>query len=275
MIGFGHPFGIHSGAVHLGNQLDERNQALVRQRPAGTVAGGLIGQHFDAMHDSARHGLSAFRTGVVVGSGFLRRQADLTVSVPVVMVLAFFRKKLDRPQEQRGIATRKGGLDTGERQVAVQHVGLTAKLARGMGIGVRDQGNAVELTQSPVHGRVRRQSGFNHVDMGTQFPETFFQRIKPRVGPEHRKMRRPGMRRDEQGLRSAFQHDAQQILTVQPQDGPSVGMEVADARQLVRHVRHGAETRRKDQIMHFARTFVTLINTADLGSQHEPDVGPA
>ena len=52
-------------------------------------------------------------------------------------------------------------------------------------------------------------------------------------------------------------------------------MKVADTRQLIRHVRHGAETRRKDQVMHFARTFMALIDTTDLGRQHEPDLGPA
>ena len=52
-------------------------------------------------------------------------------------------------------------------------------------------------------------------------------------------------------------------------------MQVADTRQLVRHVRHGAEARGENQVMYFARAFMALINTADLGSQHEPDLGPA
>ena len=209
MIGFGDSFGIHSGATNLRNQLDQRNQAPVRQRPPSTMPCRLVGQYFDAVHDPARHGLPAFGTGIIVGSGFLRRQADPAVSVSVEMVLAFFRKKLDCPQKERGIPTRKGRLDAVERQVTVQHVGFPAELARGMGIGVRDQGNAVELAQSPVHGRIRGQSGFEHPDMGTQVPETFFQRIKPRVGPEHRKMRGPCMGRDKEGFRCALDHYSQ------------------------------------------------------------------
>ena len=209
MIGFGDPFGIHSGATDFRNQLDQRNQTPVRQRPLSAMPRRLIGQYFDAVHDPARHGFPAFGTGIIVGPGFFRRQADMAGSVSVEMILAFFRKKLDRPQKERGIPARKGRLDAVERQVTVQHVGFPAELARGMSIGVRDQGNAVELTQSPVHGRIRGQSGFDHLDMGTQVSETFFQRIKSRVGPEHRKVRGPCMGRDKEGFRCAFDHYSQ------------------------------------------------------------------
>lgn len=109
------------------------------------------------------------------------------------MVLTFLWEKFNRSQKLLGIATREGFLDSLEREVAIQHIGLSPKFARRMGIGISNKRDAFQLIQSPVHRRIRRQSRFNNLDMWGKFAKTFFQRIKTGVGSKYRKVGGPDM----------------------------------------------------------------------------------
>ena len=63
---------------------------------------------------------------------------------------------------------------------------------------------------------------------------------------------------DKDGLRAAIQGDLEQILAIQPQYGPAVGMDIADGFQTAGEVFGGLKTGKYDQIMNFARFAVFL-----------------
>ena len=48
--------------------------------------------------------------------------------MPIIMVLTFLWEKFNRSQKLLGIATREGFLDSLEREVAIQHIGLSPSL---------------------------------------------------------------------------------------------------------------------------------------------------
>ena len=77
-------------------------------------------------------------------------------------------------------------------------------------------------------------------------------------------MRRPDMRRYKDGVGAKLQNDFQQIMTVQPENGPAVGMDIADGFQLPRYNFRGFKSRKQYQAMHFPDAVPLLIYGAYL-----------
>ena len=74
---------------------------------------------------------------------------------------------------------------------------------------------------------------------------------------------------NENGLRAAVQRDFQQVAAIQPQNGPPVGMEIADGLQPVGEGFGGFQPRQEDDMMHLARFSTAFIDGADLARHHE------
>ena len=89
----------------------------------------------------------------------------------------------------------------------------------------------VEGRQLPVHERVRRKPRLDGIDVRRQFLVAFFQRVEARSRAEDRKVRGPGMGGNIQVVRRSVQRDPEQLLCIEPQDRPAVGLEVSDLRE--------------------------------------------
>ena len=78
---------------------------------------------------------------------------------------------------------------------------------------------------------------------------------------------------DEDGFWAGFQGDLQEVPAVQPQDGPPIGVDVADGLQPpgegVRRLQAGKE----DQVVHLAGAAVFLVDVADLPGDDKPGRG--
>ena len=70
-------------------------------------------------------------------------------------------------------------------------------------------------------------------------------------------------------MRPALQHHFQQVARVQADDGPSVGIEVADGAQFLREAFGGIQVRKIDQVVDFAHLAAALVNGADLALEHK------
>ena len=72
----------------------------------------------------------------------------------VQVILAFIREKLNGAGKTlAGAQSRSHGR---KREPSGKEIGLPADLLRRMGVGVGDQGEAVQRAQPPIHGRIRR-----------------------------------------------------------------------------------------------------------------------
>ena len=133
-----------------------------------------------------------------------------------------------------------------------------------MRVGVRHQRIAVERRHPPVHRRIGRQPRFERANMRRHVEKTGLDRIESGERAQHRKVRRPNMRGNEYGARTAVERDLGQIPTRQPQDRPPVRMQVADALQPFRQRFGVLDRRQQNEIVYLARLTVLLVNTADL-----------
>ena len=264
-IHFLHPLGRGARAQtirqHLG-QGDEAFKGLGQGSGRGAV-GQLLhaAEHADGERPSADGAAPAQRRRF---GGF---QTALAAPVAVQMVLALLRVKFDGAVQ--ALAGFQRAPQRGVGRGALQHVGLAAQLGGGMRVGVGDQKVAVQHGQAAVHGRVGGKAGFQRVDMAGQVTIAFFQRGEIRKRPKERKVRRPDMGRDEDGLRTAVQRDFQQVAAIQPQNGPPVGMEIADGLQPVGEGFGGFQPRQEDDMMHLARFSAAFIDGADLARHHK------
>ena len=122
----------------------------------------------------------------------------------------------------------------------------------------------------PVHGRVGGQPSLHGVDMGRQVGKAPLDGVKAREGPEHGEVGGPDVGGDKLSLRAGLQGQLQQVPAVQTQNGPPVGVDVADGfqpgGQLVRRLQIGQE----DQVVDLSGLSVPLIDGADLPGDHEP-----
>jgi len=84
------------------------------------------------------------------------------------------------------------------------------------------------------------------------------------------------VRGDERAARINLQDDFQEVATVQPQDGPAVGADVADAFEPRLQPFQRGKGGHKDQVMDLADSVVLLVDVADLAAQqkaHRPLTG--
>ena len=80
------------------------------------------------------------------------------------------------------------------------------------------------------------------------------------------------MGRDKHGIGRNIEGDPEQLLRIEPQDRPAVGLEVADLRQGAVQAFRALEVRREDDGMHLPRLAVLAVDAADLGGKDERDI---
>ena len=197
-----------------------------------------------------------------------RGQADAAVPVAIQVVLALLGEELHRALESLSGADGPDQLRVGE--AGVQKIRLPAQLGGGMGVGVGDQGESVQGRDPPVHGRIRGEARLHRVDVAGQIPEALLHGIEAGEGAKQSEVGRPDVSGDEFRVRAGVQGQLQQVPTVQPQNGPSVGVDVADGLQpggeLVRRLQRGQQ----DQVVDFPGSAVALVDAADLPGDNEP-----
>ena len=107
------------------------------------------------------------------------------------------------------------------------------------------------------------------MDVGRKIFETLLHRVKPGECPEQGKVRSPDMRRDIDCLRTQFQQDLQQVMTVQPQDRAAVRMDIPDLLQFRRYLLRVLKPGEQDQAVDLAHFSIFLINRTDLPCDHK------
>ena len=211
----------------------------------------------------------ALRADAARRQGLRRLPADIALAVPVVVVFALLRIELQGAGETLRIARPERLVDPPVRQLRVETGRLASQLLRRVRVRVRDNGEIVQARQPPVHRRIGRQSRLHREDVGQQILVALLQTVEPRTGPQHREVRCPDVRRNEQHLRAHLQTDLEQVAAVQPQNRPAVRLYVADRRQPPVQPFGRLEVRQNDHIVHLARLVVLLVDRTDLHRQHE------
>jgi len=100
-----------------------------------------------------------------------------------------------------------------------------------VGVGIGDQGEAVEGREPPVHRRVGGKTGFQGEDVLGLLLEAFLHGVEPGEGAEKRIPRRPHVRRDDEGLRGHAAHELDELLYRETEDGPAVSGQVPEPAQ--------------------------------------------
>ena len=191
-----------------------------------------------------------------------RSQADAAVAVPVQVILPLLREKFDRPQEA---LTRADGVNhSGIGERGIHQVGLPPQLGGGVGVGVGDECEPIQLGDAPVHRRIGREPCLHRVDVRRQVVKALLDGVKVGECAKHGKVRRPDVRRDELGLRAGVQRQLEQIAAVETQDWPSVGVDVPDGLQFCGQLVRRLQTGQQDHVVHLARFAIALIDAADL-----------
>ena len=98
---------------------------------------------------------------------------------------------------------------------------------------------------------------------------------KPDFEPRGREPRGPDVGGDEVRAGVGLQGDLQQVPGVEPQDRPSVRMEVADPREAPGHPVHRLEVRGVDEMVNLPGLVELLVDGRDLDRKHEPGGGRA
>ena len=130
-------------------------------------------------------------------------EADAAVPVAVQVVLALLGEELH--SAQKVLACSNGVDQAGVRDVSIQQVGLPSQLGRGVGVGVGNQGEAVQVGHPPVHRRIGGQAGLHGMDVGAKRTKALLHGIKAGEGPKHGKVRGPDMSWNELRLRAGVQ----------------------------------------------------------------------
>ena len=251
-----------------GDDLRQRGQALkglgsLGPEPRRTVSQGLHpvlhadGQFF-AAHRA--HPAPLRRLG--------RCQADAAVPVSVQVVLALLRKELDGPAKALPGPDGPDQLRIGPP--GVQQIGLPPQLGGGVGVRVGDQGEAVQGGDPPVHGRVGGEPRLHRVNAGRQVVKAGLHGVEPGKGAEHGEVGRPDVGGDELRVRAGLQRQLQQVPAVQAQDGPPVGVDVADGLQPGGELIGGLQGGEQDQVVDLPGPAVPLVDGADLPGDDEP-----
>ncbi len=241
-------------------------------RLQGQFRGRLaVGQFQHAVQHAHGQGLAADRADIVQGQSLTRFQRHIAGPMPVQMVFALLRIKFHGAQKAAGQAVlplTPGCGAQGREHARIggrpgEKIGLAPQVGPGMGIGIGDQGVAVQAADEAVHGRVRGKTGFQGENMFRKVGKAVFQPVKAGFGAEQGKPGRPDMGGDQHCLGHGFQHDFQQVARVQPQNGPSVGIEIADLGQAFGKAVRAFHIRHKNQVVHLAHFAVSLVNGAD------------
>ncbi len=201
-----HGFGVGANVVDFPQHLRQRHQTGKGVR-AGRRSHHPVSQDLHPVQHADRHRLAAHSAQPVVGDGLRRFPIDLAFAMAVVMVLALFGEKFNRALENSGI-TRLEGLEDGWiRQVGVENGRFAGQLGGRVGVGVGDEGIAVQGRDAPIHRRIGGEAGFQGKDVGRQILETFFDRIVAGFGAKQGKPGRPDVGRDKVAGRIDLQDD--------------------------------------------------------------------
>jgi hypothetical protein len=136
-------------------------------------------------------------------------------------------------------------------------------------VGVGDEPVAIEERDTPVHGGIGRQAGLDGEDVVREIAIALGDRIEARARTEHGEPGCPDVGRHQIGVGTRFQHDLQQVARVEAEDWPSVGGDVADARQSRGEAIGGREVRHVDEVVDLTRQLALLVDGRDLHREHE------
>ena len=269
------PFRSGPDAEHLRQHFRQGNQADIRMPALRFDAFRTVGQLCHPVHHSNRHRPSADRAAAIVIASGLRRPANAAFAVSVKVIFPLFRKELDRALKAIRIAVFQSIKNRRVGELGFKMVCLPGQLGWGVGIGIGNQGEAVECGKLPVHRRIGGKAGLQGKNMRGEVFETFLDPVKPGFGAKERKPGGPNMSRDQVGLGIGFQYDLEQIAGVQPQDGAAVGTDVADFFQLDLECLHRFQGGEEHHIVDLADFIEFLVDIADLAGQHKAHFSPA
>jgi hypothetical protein len=85
-------------------------------------------------------------------------------------------------------------------------------------------------------------------------------------------MRRPDVRRNKESLGTGLQGDFEQYLAVKPENGPAVGMDIADCLEFFAQALRGIEIGKNDDVMDFAGLAVFFVNRTYFTRNDETDI---
>ena len=187
------------------------------------------------------------------------------------MVFPLFRVEFDRPGKCAGQGIFQGLAQSKKTEIGVEDVGLPAKFAGRMAIGIGDQGETVQGRDEPVHVRVRRQAGFQGKDVWAEIAVTFFNAVKAGSGTEQGKPRSPDVGRNQKTIRCFFKHDFKEIAGIKTHYGTAVGGNVAESGQDAVDPFSRGKIGNIEEVVDLAHRAVTFVNAADFGAEQKAD----
>ena len=202
----------------------------------------------------------------------LRVPGDPAFAVTVVVVFSLFRKEFHGAEKPVRIARPQGRGQGLIGEFGIEEIGLTSQFLGRVGIGVGDDGEAIEKTAAPVHGRIAGEARFHGVDVLGQVTVALVNRVKARLVPQGREPGGPDMGGDEDIVFVGLQDDLQQVPGIQPQDGAAVRGDIAELSQPVLDLLHRLEVRGQDHMVNLAGLVALLVDGADLRGEHKTNV---
>ena len=185
------------------------------------------------------------------------------------MIFALVREKFDGAHE--AVPGFQAAAQSGIGGRPRQKIGLPGDAGGRMCVGIGNQLVAVQGREHAVHGRVGGQPGFQGVDAPGHGAVTFLQGRKGGKGPEDGKMRGPDVRGNKDGLRACVEDDLNQVAAVQPQNGPAVGMDIADDFQPAGELLGRLQGGQQNQVVHLTGFAVPFIDGTDFAGNDEAD----
>ena len=206
-------------AQNFTHHLRQGNQGLGLGLQGQLGRSFAVGQFQHAVQHAHGQGLAADRADIVQGQGIARFQHHVAGPVPVQMVFAFFGIEFHGAQKtavQVFLGFAPGRRAQGREHARVRgrpgkKIGLATQVGSGMGVGIGNQGIAVQPADQAVHGRVRGEAGFQGENMLGKVGEAVLQTIKAGFGAEQGEPGRPDMGGHQHALRHGFEHDFQQV----------------------------------------------------------------
>ena len=123
----------------------------------GTILGLVaIRELLDAIQDPYGNTLATDRAEVIVARGLLRIPGDLAFAMTIMVILSLLRKELHGAEKAVRISRPNGRGQGLIGQFGIEKVCLTSQLLRRVGIGVGNDGEAIEKTAAPVHRWITR-----------------------------------------------------------------------------------------------------------------------
>ena len=113
-----------------------------------------VSQLTDAVHDADCDLFSANGTNAVIFKGLKRIPENPAFAVTVVMIFSFLGKEINSPGKFFRIAVPDGVNNALIAYFRIEHICIASEFFRGMGVGIGDQGEIIEETACPVHGRI-------------------------------------------------------------------------------------------------------------------------